>query len=173
MYKTLKLENIANMHAYSYPQTSQISKYRRKPPFSNIFDLASTGTISETYNLFTTISYSNSPCNPPSIPILNSCEHSPINAGAVRFRQLLRRNVDLKKKLYKNSTHSNISPNFRSQSPAASSELQEDPIIIVNKKTLSQLPPLKMRSKFSLENSRSTNGLIRKRKYRIKYEVAS
>ena len=156
------------MYAYSYTQTSHISKYRKKPPFSNIFNLASTGTLSETYNLFTTISYSNSPCNLPSIPIHNSYEPSPINAKAVRFRQSLRRNVDLKKKLYKNTTHSNTSPNLPHKSPSVSRELQADPIILVNKKTLNKLPPLKMRSKFPLENSRSTDGLIKAQKHRIK-----
>jgi hypothetical protein len=161
------------MYAYSNPQTRQISKYRRKPPFTNIFNIASTGAISESYNLFTTISYSNSPYKPCSIPMLKSYEHSPINAGAIRFRQSLRRNVDFKKKLYKNNTHSNSSPKLRSQSPVASSELSEDPIIVVNKKTLNQLPPLKIRSKFSLKNSRSTDGLKKKQKYRIKYEVGS
>jgi hypothetical protein len=161
------------MYAHSYPQTSHVAKYRRKPPFTNILDLASTGTISESYNLFTTISYSNSPSKSPSIPLPKSNDHSPINAKAIRFRESLRRNVDFKKKLYKNYTHSNTSPKLSSKSPALSIELQEEPIIMVHRKTLNQLPPIKMRSKFSLENSRSANELIKKRKYRIKYELGS
>lgn len=161
------------MYAYSYPQTSQISKYRRKPPFTNLLNIAIARPIYESHNLFTTISYSNSPYKSPSIPMVKSYEHSPINPGAIRFRQSLRRNVDFKKKLYKNNTHSNSSPMLSSKSPILSSELQEDPIIIVNKKTLNQLPPIKIRSKFSLENSKSSDALIKKQKYRIKHELSS
>ena len=139
------------------------TKCRRIQPVRNNYNSNACLRLTEdtNYQVFTTISYSNTSYEQIQTPILIAHNNSTVNPGAIRFRQSLRKNEDYKKKLYSKSVDSVNSSGLRTHSPVLGAELKEDPFIVVNRKRPNCLPPLHNCNQFPLVNYKSLERLLK------------